>query len=136
MGQFSRPHDGAVLATWICRSGDGGRTWERYGTVEPQGRPDHLVPIGDIVRQDDETLGACFYGGVSPPQSDGYFYCSSDHGRTWEMRGTISNSDLTEATPVVLPNGLLLAASRTMGDQRLELFASDDRGRTWKNRGP
>ncbi len=37
---------------------------------------------------------------------------------------------------MVLPDGRLLAVTRTLGDQHLELFVSEDSGATWYNSGP
>jgi hypothetical protein len=136
-GEYANPHDGEVLQPWVCRSEDGGRTWERVGSVAPlpgQARP--LIPFGDIVCQDDGTLGVCCYSRLPPDEHAATFYASSDGGRTWEPRGTIAEVSTNETTPVVLPDARLLAAGRTLGDQHLELFVSDDRGVTWQTQGP
>lgn len=123
-----------IIAPWVCRSRDGGKTWERTETVKPHGKSGKIVPFGDIVQMSDGNLGVSFYGWQSPEEMNAYFYISRDDGRTWEMRSVIQNN-LTETTVIALPSGNLLAAARTRHDQHLELFNSDDNGQTWKGLG-
>lgn len=126
------------LPVWICRSGDKGRTWERIGLVEPPTgkRNQKITPFGDIVHLTDGQLGVCFYGWSLPNENNGYFYSSPNDGQTWKVQGTIQEGNINETTPVVLADGRLLAAARTLGDQHLELFSSSNQGRIWKNQGP
>ena len=119
------------LLPWICRSGDGGRTWTQTEAIQP---PDggHAIPFGDIVRLPDGALGACIYSYRPPEHRACSFYTSADDGRTWAVRGVIRAHNISETTPLVLPNGELLACGRTRGDQHLELFRSKDGGANWR----
>ncbi len=141
VGEFRRASDGDILPLWVCRSKDGGRSWERHGSVAPPPRrSERMHPFGDIVRLTDDRLGVCIYNMPLPQPgrgSNSYFYSSSDDGRTWAIRGVIREDGNTdETTPVVLPDGRLLAVARTVGDAHLELFVSEDNGATWYNSGP
>ena len=115
------------LLPWSCRSRDGGRTWSHTEVPLPDGP---IVPFGDIVQLHDGTIGACIYG-----DGPSHFYASADAGGTWQRRGIIQATGLTETTPLVLPDGQLLACARTTSDMHLEMFRSTDQGRTWRNEG-
>lgn len=135
--------DHHLLPPLPARSLDGGRTWENftaplasaedtgphYGDgiriTTPTGAA-NLTPFGDIWPLADGALGTLFYS------SRVHFHTSGDDGRTWTHRATFGQQDFfTETTWLPLPDGRLLAAARTTGDQRLELFTSADQGRTW-----
>lgn len=112
-GTYRSPHDGEVLPVWICRSSDLGRTWmgEDLPVPSPANGPTRIIPFGDIVTLADGTLGVCIYS-WSPTMKEfnNYFYVSRDDGRTWAVRGLVRKGNINETTPVVLPNGRLLAA--------------------------
>lgn len=137
-GEYSSPHEGDVLAPWVCRSVDGGRTWTRSdATPSPPAETNReVIPFGDIVVLADGTLGVSFYGGGTPGGDSAYFYTSADDGRTWSLRSTICAGRANETTPVVLPGGRVLVAARTPGSACLNLFESDDHGNTWRDLGP
>lgn len=141
VGEASSPHTGEVLDPWICRSTDGGRTWARVGTLRgpadgpPPGTVEHLIPFGDIVPLPGGDLGVCLYGLVPGGDNRALFYASGDVGLTWLPRGVIRAGNANETAPLVLPGGRLLAAARTLGDQHLDLLASDDDGATWAECG-
>jgi hypothetical protein len=126
--------DGAhPLLPLVCRSSDGGRTWTHSEALAlPDNGSDRLIPFGDIVQLREGTLGVCIYGCHPPEEHKCYFYTSTDDGRTWNLRAAIQENDINETTPLVLKSGHLLACSRTVGDQHLELFRSTDHGRTWQ----
>lgn len=137
VGNPSSPHQGEILPMWACRSKDGGRTWNHQAAVAPRpGTSDKLIPFGDIVQLPNQTLGSCIYSWAPPSEHNVYFYTSTDAGQTWQVRGTLREGQTNETTPLVLPDGRLLAAARTLGDQHLELFESADGGSTWKPVGP
>ena len=134
-GEGTADHGGDArpLLPWVCRSTDGGRTWVRTETLAPPAdRSARIIPFGDVVRLQDGTLGVCIYSWQPPDENNCYFYSSADDGRTWSMRGVIQESNINETAPLVLANGDLLACSRTLDDQHLELFRSTDHGRTWR----
>ncbi len=130
-GEGSAGHEPPAqpLAPWVCRSRDGGRTWTHEHTVAA-GR--HIVPFGDIVRLPEGSLGACLYSWREPDERGCHFYTSGDDGYTWSVRGTIEVGTINETTPLVLPDGELLACGRTSDDQHLELFRSTDCGASWR----
>ncbi len=134
-GEGAAGHDASAhtLLPWVCRSSDSGRTWTHAETLWP---PDNgsarIIPFGDIVQLQDGTLGVCIYSWQPPEEHNCYFYSSADDGRTWTLRGVIRESNINETTPLVLPNGEVLACARTLDDQHLELFRSTDHGRTWR----
>ncbi len=125
-----------------ARSTDGGKSWisgqsplpsakelERYqndqkdesGRTRPM-----MIPFGDIWPVGDGTIGSMIYS------SRAEFYTSSDHGVTWQVRGSIgAQSHTNETTWLPLPDGRLLAAARTYGDHHLEQYISEDQGHTW-----
>ena len=133
------PDESDILPMWVCRSADQGRTWTRSNIPLPPPVPEltRLIPFGDIVPLADGTLGVCIYS-WSPATNEhhAYFYASADDGRSWTPRGTIRTENINETTPVVLPDGRILLAARTLGDQHLDLLVSADHGATWECRGP
>ncbi len=137
VGDYSSPHEGEVLPVWVCRSHDGGRNWERTETVAcPTGRSTHIIPFGDIVQLADRSFGVCIYSWSPPSEHNAYFHTSVDGGRSWNVRGSVREGNTNETTPLVLPDGRLLAVGRTLDDQHLELFDSADGGATWRQSGP
>jgi Neuraminidase (sialidase) len=124
--------DARPLLPWVCRSTDGGRTWMHAETLTPpENKSARIIPFGDVVRLQDDTLGVCIYSWQPPYEHNCTFYSSDDDGRTWSSRGVIRESNINETTPLVLANGDLLACARTLDDQHLDLFRSTDHGRTW-----
>jgi hypothetical protein len=134
-GEGTGSFDGAnPLLPWVCRSADGGHTWERSETLSPpEDKSPYIMPFGDIVQLSDGTLGVCIYSWQPPDEHNSYFYSSSDDGRSWTIRGIVRENNINETAPLALPNGVLLACGRTLDDQHLELFRSTDYGRTWQN---
>ena len=136
VGNYSDPTKGELLPTWVCRSDDGGSNWKKIGSIDISTEAlSGIIPFGDIVKLPDGALGACLYN-VSPSGGhSSYFYSSPDDGRTWMPRKII-RKDANESTPLVMPDGHLLAAVRTLGDQHLEIHVSKDNGDTWKLSSP
>jgi hypothetical protein len=133
------PDQADILPMWICRSSDQGRTWARapQPVPPPPGGPTRAIPFGDIVQLADGALGVCIYSwSPATKEHNNYFYTSRDDGRSWAMRGVLRKGNINETTPVVLRNGHLLAAARTLDDQHLDLLTSVDHGATWKCLGP
>lgn len=127
-----------VLPLWVCRSADGGCTWERGGQVEPPpGSAAQPMPFGDLVQLEDGSLGASLYSwtpGQRPMTA--HYYQSQDDGWSWSWRGTLQEGDTNEVALLPLADGRLLAAARTVERRHVELFVSTDRGRTWTDQGP
>lgn len=135
-GDYSSPHEGEALAPWVCRSSDGGATWEQAETISlPDEEGYRGIPFGDIVKHSDGSLGACLYGG-STGGSHSLYFSSEDDGRTWKQKGVIEGTNSNETTPLVLADGSLLVAARTRINQHLDLHRSTDLGATWLPKGP
>lgn len=133
---YSSPHEGEVLPSWVCRSSDGGTTWTKAETVElPDEAGFRGVPFGDIVNHPDGTLGVCLYGGSEAGNHASYFI-SRDDGLSWKRKSVIEGGDRNESTPLVLADGSILVAARTRNDQHLELHRSRDQGESWELLGP
>ena len=126
-----------VLAARVCRSADGGTTWERADTVTvPEASDRWFIPFGDIVEGPD-GLAVPFYS--SPTEGErntAWMLRSTDDGRTWNDGSIIAADDFNETDILHLGDGRWLAASRTMQDGHVQLLASADDGRTWQDRGP
>ena len=120
-----------VLEPWVCRSTDGGRTWERSGSVTiPQGVP-AIIPFGDIERSPDGSLGVSAYSWYGGKKCSSYFFRSRDDGHTWGEAVVIGADDYNETDILCLDEGRWLAASRTMKTGHLDLFISEDDGKSW-----
>lgn len=126
-----------VLDARVCRSTDGGHTWERADTVTvPDAQDRWSIPFGDIVAG-PAGLAVPFYS--SPPdgsRNTAWMLRSSDDGRTWGDASRIAADDYNETDILHLGDGCWLAACRTLTDGHVQLFGSTDDGRTWEDRGP
>lgn len=131
--------DSEILPAWVCRSTDGGRTWDRSGRIQfMDGLSVYPMPFGDIVPLQDGTLGVSLYGRDRVDVADGisaHLYVSSDEGHSWQHRSVIGSGDYNETNLLTLRSGRLLAAARTWNDHHLEMFYSDDSGSTWSPAG-
>ncbi|MBT4504797.1 MAG: exo-alpha-sialidase [Gemmatimonadetes bacterium] len=124
-----------VLAPWVCRSSDGGRSWERTEEVAlPEGIPP-LIPFGDIVCSPDGSLGVSFYSWHEKGSNTAYLLRSRDDGRSWGEAVVIGADDYNETDLLCIDEKRWLAAARTLRDGHLDLFCSDDSGSTWARRG-
>jgi len=131
-GQIRSAKESKILPPLVCRSKDGGRTWQTDGRVEPCGDQSHPpVAFGPILSWQDGRLAASLH-------ADGnvHLYESQDDGLTWVRGSLVAPKNYNETTITELSSGKLLAAARTYDDQHLDLFSSDDAGKTWRNQGP
>ena len=134
----------------VCRSGDGGKTWERSYSVEIPPEVMGFEPFGDIVQISDSVLAVSMYGfGITVKtlknQCRAYILYSYDDGRSWKNPTIIGEqnhklnegvlySNYNEAAILKHPSGRLLAAPRrtTGGNSSdIELLVSEDDGKTW-----
>lgn len=132
-----------TLPVMVSRSADGGRTWTRSGTVEKSGNMPDLIPYGPIVQLNGDVLAVNMYDGTSTPDYNrAYVFFSDDDGLTWRNPVIIGESGVfnnpsagnyNETAILFTGRKTLIAAARTFTRQaRLDLLASDDRGRTWQ----
>jgi hypothetical protein len=125
-----------VLAPRVCRSSDGGRTWAREDSVDLPAGERWFIPFGDVVAA-HPLLGVSFYSS-SPDgtKNTSWFVRSIDDGRTWGDASVIGANDYNETDLLSLGDSRWLAVCRTLTDGHLQLFGSDDDGRTWTGQGP
>ena len=109
VGEYSSPHQGEVLPMWVCRSSDGGRTWERSGAAVPlPPGEERIIPFGDIVQLPGDELGACIYSWSPESGNSAFFYASADDGETWAVRGVMGAPSLPCAYEIRAVNHALL----------------------------
>ena len=115
-----------ILHPLVCRSGDGGRTWQvtKAFPTAPEGDP--LIPFGDVVAGAEGSLLAAAYDAKS--DNAAYLLRSSDDGRTWR-RASVIGQGHNETALLYLGDGRWLAASR---GSKIDLFESRDQGRSWE----
>lgn len=127
----------AVLRVWVCRSGDGGRTWTHLKEFPaPDAGWTEYIPFGPIVIAEDGSLRASCYGGqlTEPAKSSrtkgwrSWCFRSDDDGKTWQRMSVIGPGH-NETALVSLGGRRWLAAART---DAIELFRSEDDGATWQ----
>ncbi|NQT15207.1 MAG: exo-alpha-sialidase [Planctomycetes bacterium] len=129
------PFRAGILAPWVCRSADGGRTWsidqEAFPAQGPNGGV--CIPFGDIVIGYDGALRVAIYSVILERRTDRvYVYRSADDGKTWGDPAALDEDALRNETALVhLGEGEWLAAVRENG---MHLHRSDDDARTWTYR--
>lgn len=117
--------DSKPLPVWVCRSNDGGRNWTRTESLPPPEGTDYCIPFGNCVQGDNGALHATVYG-----SSRAWFARSADDGRTWNDFALIDEG-LNETDILFLGNGTWLAAARSARNLGLQLYRSQDDGKTW-----
>lgn len=137
-----------VIPAWVSRSADGGKSWEINRNGFPSGDAGFTenVPFGDILIAADGSLRVLAYN-----QSDDKaintvsMFRSTDDGRTWKWYSRISDGKNAAAfasghneTAFFHTGGgkWVASARRWKAGQAMDLFASDDDGKTWKLLGP
>ena len=128
---------GKCLDARVCRSADGGRTWERADTVPvPDEADSWCIPFGDIVEGPNGLVSPFYSGPADDSRNTAWLLRSNDDGLTWGDGSIIAADDFNETAILHLGAGRWLAACRTHDDAHMQLFASDDDGRSWQDRGP
>lgn len=129
------PFRDAVLKVWVCRSSDGGRSWQvsREFPNAPEAGMTELIPFGDIVIADDGSLRASCYAADLPNRTyKTWMLRSDDDGANWSIMSLVSDMS-NETFLLSLGKRQWLAAAR---HKETELFRSTDDGKTWTNEGP
>ena len=130
------PFRDAVLASWVCRSTDGGRTWtqrKEFPANEPGWMP--FIPFGPILVGEDGALHVSCYAGeyANPAVSTrtkgwrAWHLRSDDDGGTWRRTAVIGPQH-NETALFHLGGRNWLAAARI---EAMEIFRSSDDGDTW-----
>ena len=127
----------AVLRSWVLRSADVGRNWEKREAfpAAEAGWTEH-IPFGDIwVGEDGGLHTSCYQGKLAEPSQSSrmngwraWHFRSDDDGRTWRQVSIIGPRH-NETHLLQLGAGKWLAAARS---DAMDLFRSDDDGVTWK----
>ena len=141
-------HPRRRLPPWVCRSSDQGGTWSvdksRGAVFFPEGadyedRGERMIkPFGDIMALPGGRLAASFYHDYGTV----WIHFSNDDGRTWPEAAVLSSDHRGETAALRLRPDRWLAAARVERgpDEKtpplgLELFVSEDEGRTWAQQG-
>ncbi len=135
-GRKGAPFRQGILEPWVCRSADGGRTWsvDRQAFPAKGPRGGACIPFGDILPGNDGMLRAAIYEVIDLRDDRVYVFRSPDDGKTWGQPAALDPDHYRNETALVhLGGGRWLAAART---SELQLYASEDDGRTWQARGP
>jgi len=131
---------GAYIMYYVI-STDGGRSWSAKQRL-PHGPIENGSPYGRITLLPDETALMSVYGGfaqnydgpVEIPANTQHIaglFRSTDNGKTWGDFSIISVTQHNETSLLYLPDGRLLAFSRTYDGAAVELLTSTDLGRNW-----
>lgn len=135
-----------IIPPWVSRSSDGARNWSvNKSNAFPGPRKGYSgnIPFGDIIKANDGSLRVIAYN-----QSDDKvinstsMYRSDDDGKTWKWFSTISagrlnEDDLGHNETAVFHTGngnWIAAARRWKRDEAMDLFVSNDDGKSWKFR--
>ena len=129
--------DASRIQPLTCRSYDNCKTWEyleNFPQVPAQVEKDRiLTPFGKIAATEGHKLSLSAYA-PSPDGFCSYFLRSNDNGLSWETPVVI-NPKGNETSVLSLGEGKWLAASREE-DMHVELFVSNDDGKTWTKKMP
>ena len=138
----------SILRPWVSRSSDGARTWSVEKEAFPLAEPGmtEFIPFGDILSGEDGSLRVLAYAqSLDKKTNKVSMFRSENDGRTWELMSFISDgSNETEFSNghnetafFHLGGGQWIAAARRWkAGQALDLFRSDDDGKTWQYDSP
>ena len=144
-----------LQANLMSKSVDDGRTWKSYEHAHPLRKdPERQGGRGILAIADDGTfISVLFSNGPVAETDPAIAWASEDEGRTWRKRAefaTVSDAPFTERYETwiasVLVDGTILWGVHLRGPgpadnpllpvyNRMELYASSDRGYTWERRG-
>ena len=134
----------AVLRPWVSRSSDGGRTWTVAKEAFPVGEPSmtEFIPFGDILPGADGSLRVLAYAQSTDKTTNKVsMFRSDDDGKTWTTMSFISDGKNVAAVPtghnetafMHLGDGKWIAAARRWrAGQAMDLFHSNDDGKSWQ----
>lgn len=140
-GEPVAPHR-QPLRSWVCRSVDGGANWSVSDSfpAPPQagiGNGNEFIPFGNIRKAEDESLRVAAYLRRDDSRHC-YMLRSEDDGHSWAHAVTLHPGG-NETDILHLGRGRWLAACREFhekDDVHLELFGSNDDGKTWNRKMP
>jgi hypothetical protein len=118
-----------VLAPWVCRSADGGRSWSIDKTIFPN-LPcgGNGIPFGDILAGQEACLRVFIY--LASWRT--YVYRSTDDAKTWTRRQRLTGHMKHPGDLLRLNDGrLLLTYGNRTSPGGIDVQLSDDEGHTW-----
>jgi hypothetical protein len=137
----------AVLRPWVSISKDGGKTWDINKSGFPEAQPGmtEFIPFGDILPAADGSLRVLAYAqSLDKTVNKVSMFKSEDEGRNWQWLSFISDaegpSEFTgghnETAFYHNGNGHWVAAARRWrAGQAMDLFESEDDGKSWTMTG-
>lgn len=130
------PEEQGDQESMVCLSEDGCRTWSCAPSVSVPANVSGAIPFGDVVKLPQGRLGVSCYSMEEGGRDSAWIYFSEDDGRSWGDARLIGADRYNEADLLYLGDDKILAAARSTGGGETFMFASDDCGQTWTNRGP
>ena len=137
-----------LLDLWVCRSSDGGRTWDVTETFTPPPGAGKFLPFGNVRVGQDGALYVSAHGcRMSGPEytlrlNSNYIFRSTDNGHHWDDASLIGQDGFTETDILQTADGQWLAACRTLSDYAqpdnphgspcVTLFRGDREARNWQ----
>jgi sialidase-1 len=124
----------------ICHSDDDGATWSEPQNITARAKkPDWgwyaTGPGCGIQLADGRLVIPCDHRVAGAPDekaSHSHVIFSDDHGKTWQIGGTVADDKTNECQVVELDDGTLLLNMRSHhGRNRRAVATSRDRGETW-----
>lgn len=138
----------SVISAWVSRSKDDGKTWtvrEKVFPAAEQGFTEY-IPFGDIIKAHDGSLRVLAYNQSNDKSINTVsMFSSTNDGKNWNWYSRISDAkDATafskghnETAFFHTGNGKWIAAARRWkAGQAMDLFISDDDGKSWKLSSP
>lgn len=138
-----------IIAPWVSRSGDGGKNWKVVKRdAFPKADPGFTgyIPFGDIVKAADGSLRVIAYNQSNDKAINTVsVFKSTDDGKSWKWFSRISDAKNTTAfsqghneTAFFHTGGgkWIASARRWKAGQAMDLFSSEDDGKTWRIIGP
>lgn len=138
----------SVIRAWVSRSADGGKTW----SVNEQAFPSadrgftEYIPFGDILKAGDGSLRVLAYNQSGDKAINTIsMFRSIDDGKTWNWYSRISDAKNTTAfsqghnETAFFHTGAgkwIASARRWKAGQAMDIFSSEDDGKTWRIIGP
>ena len=139
------PRERPMLQPIVCRSRDGGKTWRQSpATVRYPPGVQVMRPWGNIVQLSGDRLAAPFYyaarrapdNPTGPRGGTSFLLFSGDGGTTWKDAAVIGPDQYNETAILRLRSNRWLAAARSWRSANLDLFVSNDEGKSWEFGGP
>ena len=137
-----------IIAPWVSRSADGGKNWKiNKKDAFPKADPGFTgyIPFGDILKAADGSLRVIAYNQSNDKAINTVsVFKSTDDGKSWKWFSRISDGIATAFAgghneTAFFHTGdrkWIAAARRWKAGQAMDLFISEDDGKTWKLSGP